>query len=95
MTDDAIMKGSKATWEEDQAMRKTLLRTFPALGRIMRECPARTSPLDPNSPCAGWDDLIERLIHLNDFHHWTRHQVADWLDSVPYKIEAVPQSQGD
>lgn len=33
------------------------------------------------SPCCGTtDSLLRTVIHLNDFHKWTREKIADWLD---------------
>ena len=26
--------------------------------------------------------LVDLVIHLNDSHHWSREQIADWLDTL-------------
>lgn len=32
------------------------------------------------------------VIHLNDLHHWTREQIADWVETVEPKDAPVPVS---
>jgi hypothetical protein len=27
------------------------------------------------------------IIHLNDDHHWTREQIADWLEHPPTPVK--------
>ncbi len=28
------------------------------------------------------DRLFEQIIHLNDYHKWTREAIADWVETV-------------
>lgn len=39
---------------------------------------ARCPKCCPN--CHGWDDTVLAMIyHLNDYHRWTREEIADWV----------------
>lgn len=35
--------------------------------------------------------LITTIIHLNDFHHWPREDIADWLDTLPFDLTIKEQ----
>jgi hypothetical protein len=39
--------------------------------------------------------LVNQIIHLNDNHGWTRDQIADWLDSLPFVLTAAAAMKGD
>jgi len=28
------------------------------------------------------DNVFRQIAHLNDDHRWTRHAIADWLESI-------------
>lgn len=30
----------------------------------------------------AWTATIRTIAHLNDFHHWTRDEIADWVATV-------------
>lgn len=32
--------------------------------------------------------VIQLIVHLNDDHHWTFDQIADWVDSLDIKVKA-------
>jgi len=32
--------------------------------------------------CVFSQTLSKAIVHLNDVHHWTREQIADWLDVI-------------
>lgn len=32
--------------------------------------------------CQSRDSVLQRVIHLNDVHNWTREAIADWLDTL-------------
>ena len=41
-------------------------------------------------------EVIAALYHLNDQHHWSREQIADWLErEVEPKEESVEQREPD
>lgn len=44
-------------------------------------------------------NLLDMIIHLNDTHHWSRKQIADWLETLDVDIEfkkpqSKPKTQG-
>ncbi len=32
----------------------------------------------------GTWEVFHVITHLNDVQHWTREQIADWLESIGY-----------
>lgn len=60
-------------WDED--MQRELKSVYPELTRAVR-CPV--CPKD-NGPMS----LESVIVDLNDLHHWTREEIADWLDTLP------------
>src|SRR5258708_7342925 len=58
------------------------------IGQIV-QCPVCQSSLTTSIYCRA---LYATIVHLNDFHCWTREAIADWLDSrhaeVPKKVGA-------
>ena len=51
---------------------------FPVLGQEFGACPVckrKRQHLEDFQ-------LIVMIAHLNDIHHWTREQIADWCDEV-------------
>ena len=50
---------------------------------ICLDCPGKNSI--PSSLCdstATGSKLMHYVIHLNDYHKWSRDQIADWLDKL-------------
>lgn len=35
------------------------------------------------------------VVHLNDFHNWTRERIADWLDTLDLDLTLKPTGSGD
>ena len=35
-----------------------------------------------STECVGEPNLFTMITHLNDFHCWTREEIADWLDAL-------------
>lgn len=61
-------------------------RVLPDLARMA------TCPVDHCATQDAWTMDKERtgiwfmVIHLNDQHDWSLHQIADWLDTLPYDL---------
>jgi len=51
-----------------------LERLFGCLETTMRSCP---------EGCRKRLPLAAIIVHLNDDHHWTRAQIASWVEAVP------------
>jgi hypothetical protein len=50
---------------------------------------ARHEVVCPVSGCYGdsWKPHLKAaIVHLNDRHHWTREDIADWLDTLPLDL---------
>lgn len=39
------------------------------------------------TPACYETPLYAIIMELNDFHHWTREQIADWLETLDIDIE--------
>lgn len=45
--------------------------------------PGMYTPVDLPCSCPVFDvNLSFAIMHINDFHNWTREQIADWLDEL-------------
>lgn len=38
----------------------------------------------PEHGCVQIGSVLGTAFHLNDFHRWTREQIADWLESLGF-----------
>jgi hypothetical protein len=39
----------------------------------------------------AWTTTIRTIAHLNDYHKWTREQIADWVETMePVAAAAAP-----
>jgi hypothetical protein len=50
------------------------VRTFPAIVAPVHAC-----------PCCSFRDLVDLgdvVVHLNDFHMWSREKIADWVATI-------------
>ncbi len=56
----------KATWTDKALAFSAWMVREPAV------CPA----------CTFTDDVMNTVVHLNNHHHWTREQIADWLQPI-------------
>jgi hypothetical protein len=61
-----------------EAMPHRLDRFFHCLENVSRRCPAG---------CKKHIPIGAMIIHLNDDHHWTREQIADWLEHPPTPVK--------
>lgn len=78
---------------------KTLTKAFPGIKGATVECPCRKKKwgvtlgdscvYGTNAPTP----LADTVIHLNDVHHWTRDQIADWLDTLDIDLSAKPNTE--
>ena len=50
---------------------------FDFLENTARRCPG---------PCHKHLPIAALMVHLNDDHHWTREQIADWLEHPPTPV---------
>jgi hypothetical protein len=60
------------------AMPQRLDRFFHCLENVSRRCPAG---------CRKQIPIGAMIIHLNDDHHWTREQIANWLEHPPTAVQ--------
>jgi hypothetical protein len=80
----------------------TALKKFiPGLEGIKTTCPQ----CKPKEQPAAWTttgfvswadgtDLPNVIMHLNDHHHWSREQIADWLDTKDWDLQfATPEGE--
>lgn len=63
-----------------------LATLLPGMGEFIT-CPEYNPEMDTNEKmklnCRGGQvDLMRVIIHLNDHHHWSREDIADWVDAV-------------
>jgi hypothetical protein len=72
-----------------------LLRRFPALNQRIHRCPGCNPGADDTHDAPSWyDRLVWDLIqHLNDFHKWTREEIADWLESTDLDLTLKGEDQ--
>lgn len=61
---------------------------FPAI-LASSQCPV------PDEGCGGDDDIWSLVVHLNDFHKWSREKVADWLDTLNMDLTLQATTKGD
>ena len=66
----AAYEGAYALPEDAHMIRPRLHRIFDCLENVRRACPVGCKKRLP---------LNAIILHLNDDHHWTREQIADWL----------------
>lgn len=71
---------------------KELERVVPALGEPTL-CPE--PGCGNHEPAAPMQPIASVIVELNDRHLWTREQIADWLDTLPYDLTIQPASEGD
>ncbi len=46
--------------------------------------------------CGRINTLLRTVIHLNDYHAWTREKIATWLETLEgVDLNISPSSQGD
>lgn len=85
-----IAKGTKTGSFSSPAplnVMETALNKFPALGAIIKRCPAK---------CKHHTDttIANFIVHLNDIHKWPREKIADWLDTLDVDL-SVPIPKED
>jgi hypothetical protein len=66
----AAYEGAYSLPEDAHAIRPRLDRIFDCLENVRRRCPVGCQKRLP---------LNAIILHLNDDHHWTREQIAEWL----------------
>ena len=66
---------------EGHAIIHELKKLWPALEFFKCMCPARTI-VDDNWCFRGEHRLFHIIVHLNDYHGWSREQIADWLETL-------------
>ena len=60
---------------------------LPGVNDIIK-CPACDNNTGPS--------IIYTVVqHLNDYHEWTRDQIADWLETLDVDMEFKPEYNGD
>lgn len=67
-----------------------LIILWPALKDHRVLCPARTIVED--NKCFTEQRLFRIIIHLNDYHGWSREQIADWLETLDVDLKLKEQS---
>lgn len=68
--------------DNNDSVYKKLIETFPILSQeFSGQCPGQAFKSCNN--CRSWRrDVLTAVIHLNDYHCWTRERIADWLDTL-------------
>jgi len=66
----AAYEGAYVVPQDAHQIRPRLNRIFDCLENVRRACPVGCKKRLP---------LNAIILHLNDDHHWTREQIADWL----------------
>ena len=61
---------------------KVIIDTFPIL-RQRGLCPVERCKSYPSTT------VQSTIVHLNDDHRWTREQIADWIETLEKKQNAV------
>lgn len=77
----------------------TLGRLLPGL-RETAPCPSEEKPPAPSkdlqkmflhdpwsNTCHNGSTVGAMIIHLNDYHHWSRQDIADWLDTLDTDLQ--------
>lgn len=41
--------------------------------------------------CSPRRNLYSAIAHLNDFHNWSREDIADWIVASGHDFEAIPE----
>lgn len=57
-------------------MVNSMVEQFPILKKL------RYSPCDCTGVFASPTPVKETIVHLNDYHDWTREEIATWVDSL-------------
>ena len=39
------------------------------------------------------NEIVQMIFHLNDWHHWTREQIADWLEPIEVEHEVKSSTE--
>jgi hypothetical protein len=80
MAKDALAKGTARYELQDMA------RDLPGMAKRTKHPPTTLSCKDLHFSAGFSERLYDLIIHLNDDHHWSREQIADWvetLDNIP------------
>lgn len=72
--------GYMGTGNSESAKLQKLAQSLPGKGVTIEYCPANKAC--PSMFRHGGKDVLRTVIHLNDFHKWNRHQIADWADGL-------------
>lgn len=62
-----------------------LVAIFPVLDSWRGPCPA----------CWGSGTTLSLILHLNDWHRWSRDAIADWLETLDVDLTVQPAATGD
>lgn len=70
----------------------SLAKAIPGFKSMKQEC-----PYEKNEGCsgAGGAYLWNAIVHLNDYHKWTREQIADWLETLDHDLTMHPVGGGE
>lgn len=80
----------------------TLLQAVPGLAAAKGSCPACKKPqVETGALAAGFvtswcgDHIsaMDLVVHLNDYHEWSREQIADWLETKDWDL-SFQQTEG-
>lgn len=63
-----------------------LIKIIPGIRTAVAACPIKGCT-ELRGPVA----LLTTIVHLNDFHHWPREDIADWLDTLPFDLTIKEQ----
>lgn len=78
-----------------------LKKAIPGIGEIRTSCPHCTDPERPKGPPLWWTGfgpkswesptirLLDVIVHLNDYHRWSREEIASWLETKDWDLQFV------
>lgn len=50
---------------------------------LQRRFPITRARVQAPCSCADWgEEFYQAIYHMNDFHKWTREQIADWVQTI-------------
>lgn len=84
---------AKPSVSGDETM-ATLKAAIPNLADIKTDCPqcvfnGATSWSNGISWCSGATPLLDVIVHLNDYHRWSRENIANWLETKDWDLQFV------
>jgi len=88
--DEEYKKFKNALPLDGHTILNTLIKAIPGIANKSFNCPANAIG-SQHPKCKRVDFLSDLIQHINDGHKWTRHQIADWLESLDVDLQFKPK----